>query len=128
MEGEIASSPVLLPGMIALSTYQSTSDVGDLLLLEPEVSVTLLPSLPSPQKLGEEISFTVVAAGFSRPRFEFSIIQGEKQLVVQKETEKNTWTWFPSAEGNYVISVRVRDEKKTREASLPFQIIKEETE
>jgi len=121
-EGEICTSPLLVADGLILSVYERLSGQSSLLFLEPEISVTLSSSLPSPQKVGTEIIFTAEAVGFEAPRYEFYLQKGEGKEIVQKESARNSWTWLPLSPGDYLIGVRVKDKSKTREATLNFQI------
>jgi len=85
----------------------------------------LVPSIPSPQKLGTDLTFTAQAVGFNKPRFEFFLEKEGKRQVVQKESERATWSWIPLDPGNYVVGVKVKDKKKTKETSLSFEILKD---
>jgi len=127
-EGEICTSPLLVPGGLILSVYETVSGQSSLLFLEPEIRVALSSSLPSPQKVGTEITFTAEAVGFEAPRYEFFLQKGESREIVQKESARNSWTWLPLSPGDYLIGVRVKDKGKTREATLSFQISQERPE
>lgn len=124
-EGEICSSPLVVPNGLILPVYESSSDQGFLLFLEPDISVTLSSSLPSPQKIGTEIIFSVEAMGFDEPRYEFFLQTGDRKEIVQRESGRNTWTWLPLFPGDYVVGVRVKDKRKSRESTLTFQVIKD---
>jgi len=125
VEGEMASPAKVVAGKLALAAYQPSTGQGYLLFLEPEVEVSLVPSIPSPQKLGTDLTFTAQAVGFNKPRFEFFLEKEGKRQVVQKESERATWSWIPLDPGNYVVGVKVKDKKKTKETSLSFEILKD---
>ncbi len=125
VEGEIASPAKVVAGRLALATYQPSTGQGYLIFLEPEVELSLVPSLPSPQKLGIDLTFTAQAIGFNQPRFEFFLEKEGKRQVVQKESERATWSWIPLGPGNYVVGVKAKDKKKTKETSLSFEILKD---
>ena len=79
----------------------------------PSVSITLSPSLPSPELLGTSITWTATVNGGAQGHtydYQFSVaLQGQNQIVRDFDLP-NTFTWVPwTVEGNYVVSVIVRD-------------------
>jgi hypothetical protein len=97
---------------------------GILVFLQKEIKVDLVASPPSPVAVGTEVNFTASSVGFHLPRFEFYTRTNGEQTVTQRDSAKNSWTWFPDKEGKYIAGVRVRDLKQTRETELPFEVIK----
>lgn len=76
-------------------------------------TVTLSPSVPSPQMLGVSILWTATVQNPVQGHvydYQFSAaLQGQNQ-VVRDFTPKNSFTWVPyQVEGTYVVSVVVRD-------------------
>jgi len=122
---EIKSNPLWLSPYLLVNLYDFQKGEGSLIFLKKEIKVSLNSSKPSPQKIGEEIGFSASAVGFFRPRFEFYLKTGDKIEVVQKESEKNSWAWFPEKEGTFVVGVRVVDEKEMAEAEISFEIVKD---
>jgi arylsulfate sulfotransferase len=79
----------------------------------PSVTITLNPSLPSPQLLGTSILWTATVQGGppgDTYDYQFSAaLQGQNQIVRDFNTP-NTFTWVPyMVEGTYVVTVVVRD-------------------
>ncbi|MCX7974770.1 MAG: PQQ-like beta-propeller repeat protein [Candidatus Aminicenantes bacterium] len=124
-ETGISASPFLLDNKLIVATYDSINEAGSLLFLEPDIRITLSSSLPSPQQVGTEIIFTAEVVGFDEPRFEFFLQIGEKRTIVQRESSRNNWTWLPLAPGDYVVGVKVKDKRKSQEAVVTFQVVKE---
>lgn len=110
--------PYLLVNIFDLQTSR-----GNLVYLRKEVKVELTPSLESPQEVGTEINFSASSVGFYLPRFEFFLRTGEGETVVQKESERRAWIWFPEKEGAYKVTVRIRDEKQSLEKEIPYEIV-----
>lgn len=124
-EGEICSSPLVISNGLIVPVYESQSDQGFLLFLEPDIRVTLSSSLPSPQKVGTEIIFSVETVGFEEPRYEFFLQTSGRREIVQKESRRSAWTWLPLSPGDYVVGVRVKDKRKSLESTMAFQVIKD---
>ncbi len=79
----------------------------------PSVSITLLPSVQSPQMLGTSILWTATVSGGPPGDiydYQFSAaLQGQNQIVRDFDTPNN-FTWVPhTVEGTYVVTVVVRD-------------------
>ncbi len=79
----------------------------------PSVSISLSPSLPSPELLGTSILWTATVNGGAQGHtydYQFSAaLQGQNQVVRDFDLP-NTFTWVPwTVEGNYMVSVIVRD-------------------
>jgi len=134
---EIRSNPVWMAPYLVAAYYDDESNSSRLLYLEKDIKVTLAASKESPQKLNDEIVFTVDASGFFQPQYEFSLTRiakvrfgltaflliRSKRLseVVQEKSESNTWTWYPDKKGIYVIDVKVEDQKE-KAADLKYFI------
>jgi outer membrane protein assembly factor BamB len=121
---EVKSNPVWLQPYLIYSLYDELQDKGRLVFLKKVMNVSLKSSLESPQQVGKEISFTVSDTGFYKPKYEFTLKEGEEKKVVQAKSEKNSWLWFPEKEGNYVVGVEVADEKQSKKAEISFVIKK----
>ena len=79
----------------------------------PSVTVTLSPSLPSPELLGTSITWTATIQGGQQGHtydYQFSAaLQGQQQIVRDFDLP-NSFTWAPWAvEGTYVVTVVARD-------------------
>jgi hypothetical protein len=74
-------------------------------------SVTLTPSEPAPQLVGERITWTATATDCgTAPVYQFSAApHGSAFHVVRDFSPANTFTWTPMQEGNYDIEVIVKD-------------------
>ena len=121
-EQELRSNPVWYSPYLLISLYDHRNDRGRLVFLKKVLRVSLRPSKESPQKVGEEIKFTASARGFFNPRYEFFLKEGEKEIIIQESSENNSCVWIPEREGNYVVGVRVKDEKESSSAEIPFSI------
>jgi outer membrane protein assembly factor BamB len=121
-KSEIKSNPLWYPPYALINLYDYLDDKGAVVFLAREIRVKLAPSMSPPQPEVTEVTLTATATGFYLPKYEFFLQSGEERTVVQKESERNSWVWFPEKEGNYTVGVRVRDGKNTREAEIPFKI------
>jgi hypothetical protein len=72
--------------------------------------------------VGEEVRFSVSVRGFFMPQYEFYLKEGEEEIIVQESSERNSWAWFPEKTGDYVVRVRVFDEKENVSAEIPFSV------
>ena len=78
-----------------------------------DVTITLNPSVPSPELLGTSITWTATVSGGVQGHvydYQFSIApQGQNQIVRDFNTP-NSFVWVPwTVEGTYVVTVVVRD-------------------
>jgi len=121
-EQELRSNPVWFDPFLLISLYENQTDRGRLLFLKKIVSVSLRSSKQSPQKVGEEVSFTAYIRGFFIPQYEFYLKEGEEKVIVQEGSENNTWAWFPEKAGDYIVGVRVFDGKENAFAEIPFTV------
>jgi len=121
-EQELQSNPVWLDPFLIISLYEDQTDRGKLLFLKKIVSVSLRSSKQSPQKVGEEVSFTASIRGFFMPKYEFYLKEGEEKVIVQEGSENNSWAWFPEKAGDYVVGVRVFDGKENVTAEISFTV------
>jgi outer membrane protein assembly factor BamB len=109
---------------IVIVQHDVPSDEGKLVLLKKQVQVLLSAEKVSPLPAGEEIPFSVTVLGFFEPLYEFYVKTGDKREVIQKASEKSSWTWYAPTEGTYTVGVTVTDAKQSREAEVPFVIDK----
>jgi hypothetical protein len=97
------------------------------------LSVTsLVANLPSPQRVGADITFTAAASGGLAPhQFKWLIFDGARWTTARNWSLANTFTWTPTAAGpNFSVGVWVRSAMSTADAaegagagtSLPFTI------
>ena len=121
-----STNPVWLDPLLLVGFYDEPADTARLLFLRKEVNARISPSSASPLKLGGEVTFMAEAAGFHRPRFEFFMRAGNQEEVVQKESEKGFWKWYPDKEGVYAIGVKVRDARQTVKAEIPIEVRKDD--
>jgi len=122
LQQELKSNPLWMTPYLLVNLYDFKKGEGTLVYLKKQVKAFLIASKISPQEPGEEIILTASFVGFFRPKYEFYLKEGEKREVVQPESEKNTFTWFPPKEGTFTVGVKIKDEKETAEAEVPFEI------
>lgn len=125
-EQEIRSNPLWFDPYLLVNLYDHPKEMGKLIFLTKLVKATITPSKSSPQKLGEDVTFTASAVGFFQPKYEFYLKIGERMEIVQEASRKNSWTWFPEKDGTYVIGVRVVDAKEKAVREISFTIEKEQ--
>lgn len=123
-EREFASNAIWLEPYVVQSVYDFSSDTGKIVLLKRDLQAVLVPLLPSPQPVGQEIQFQAAGVGFHLPRFEFYIKDGGKTDIRQVKSEKQSWSWYPDKEGTFTVGVKVTDEKEAKESELTFVIQK----
>lgn len=119
---ELKSNPVWLDPYLLFSLFDDQKDSGRILFLKKRVRVSLKASKQSPQKVGEEVKFTASVIGFFMPKYEFYLIEGEEEVVVQESSENNSWAWFPEKTGDYIVGVRVFDGKENASAEISFSV------
>lgn len=124
---DIRAAPLWSDPHLLVALIDPRAGESKLVFLRAEIKVSLEVDKASPQPAGAEVVFTAKAVGFFKPRFEFFLQSGETETVVQKESERGRWTWFPEKAGTFKVGVRVADEKQNREAELPY-VIQEKTE
>ena len=121
---EARSNPIWASPDIFIALHDSSSAKGGLADLSKQIKVELAASPPAPGAVGTEVALTASAVGFHLPRYEFFVRRDGQTSVMQKESERNSWTWFPDKVGKFVVGVRVRDAKVSKEAEMPFDIAK----
>ncbi len=125
--GEIRSNPLWFDPFLLINLHDFSTGQGRLVYLRKQVRIELVASLPSPQPVGAEVTVTASALGFYLPAYEFSVQpEGGDKAVVQELSTREFWIWYPDKEGKYVISVKVNDEKETRETGIRFEIVKKQ--
>ena len=76
------------------------------------ISITLKPSVPSPELLGTSITWTATIQGQQGHTYDYQFqaaLAGQQQIVRDFNTP-NTFTWVPwTVEGTYYVTVVVRD-------------------
>jgi hypothetical protein len=78
-------------------------------------TVTLTPSVASPQATGTPITWTAAPSGGLAPLlYRFQVTDGVTTTVLSNWLTTNTVTWVPTtASGSYVVNVRVRAQSNT---------------
>jgi outer membrane protein assembly factor BamB len=122
---EIKSNPLWVAPYLMFNLHDNKKDEGKLIFLKKILKVSLRSSGESPQKVGAEIAFTVSAVGFYRQNYEFYLKERKEEKIVQEKSEKNSWAWFPEKEGDYIVGVKVVDEKESMKTEIPFVIKKD---
>jgi putative Ig domain-containing protein/glucodextranase-like protein len=75
-------------------------------------------NVASPQNNGSAITFTAVAAGGTAPyQFKFWIYNGTAWTIGQNWSTSASYTWRPTAGGNYIVAVWVRNAGVEADAS-----------
>ncbi len=110
---------------LLINSYDPATDKGKLCFLKKEVGLNLKASLEEPQKVGEEIVFSAKASGFFSPKYEFILAGDNKEEVVQKASDRSSWSWFPDKAGEFTIKVRATDSVEQGEAVMKFKIVAE---
>ena len=88
------------------ASYQAYGTVGYTLSLSQP---TLIPSITSPQLVGQSITFTAIEAGGGNYEYKFLLKSGTgPYVVIQDYSASNSYTWVGSAPGTYSIMVYVR--------------------
>ncbi len=79
----------------------------------PSVTVTLSPSVPSPELLGTSVTWTATVMGGQQGHtydYQFSAALQGQQQIVRDFNLPNSFTWVPwTVEGTYTVTVVVRD-------------------
>lgn len=119
---EVRSNPVWHSSYLLINIYDDQKEEGRLLFLKKIIRVSLKPSKNSPQKVGEEVAFTASARGFYLPKYEFYLKKEGEEEIVQERSERKSWVWFPEKAGEYVVGVRVTDEKESASAEMAFKV------
>ena len=88
------------------------------------VSVTLTPSVPSPQMLGTSVVWTAAVvnpvAGHTYD-YQFVVAFQQSIQIVQDSSPTNTFTWVPhTVEGAYIIAVKLRDTTSPTRIDYPY--------
>ena len=98
---------------IVLTLMNGLASARTLIADPPDVTISLTPSVQSPQMLGVSITWTAVVMNGPPHHFydyQFAVaLQGQNQIV-RDFSETNAFNWVPyTVEGNYVVTVTVRD-------------------
>jgi hypothetical protein len=110
---------------LLVNSYDLVTDKGKLRFLKKEVGLSLKAAKEAPQKVGEEIVFSAKALGFFRPQYEFILAGENQEEVVQKASDKSSWSWYPDKAGEFTVKVRATDAMEKAEASTACKIIAE---
>ncbi len=119
----------------AVRAYDATgalSDPSNELSATPAVpvvtSLSLISSVPSPQVIGSTVNWVATATGGVPPyQFEWALYAAGSWTTVQPWSTSATWTWIPSAAGDYQVRVAARSAGSTSETgeltqSVPFTV------
>jgi cytochrome c peroxidase len=102
VEVRTAGSTALREAWAALYSYHIDTPA-------PASAVTIAPGLASPQPSGTPITFTANGQGGSGPyEYRFYLNSGSGYVLQRDYNPSNSWTWTPSAAGNYDVFVEVR--------------------
>ena len=110
---------------LLVNSYDLVTDKGKLRFLKKEIGLGLKASKEEPQKAGEEIIFSAKASGFFNPKYEFILAGENQEEVVQKASDKNSWSWYPDKAGEFTVKVRATDAAEHAEAVMKFKIVAE---
>lgn len=123
---ELEGSPLWVDPWLVINSYDHLADKGRLVFLQKEVSVSLKPGKEPPQKAGDEVVFVAKSTGFFMPKFEFFLSAGGTEELVQKSSDRSSWSWYPDKDGDFKVKVRVTDAKEKAEAELTYTIFSQE--
>ncbi len=109
----IPTSRLLRGGLFALLAVMVFVSAAAAAIHPPSVTVTLHPSVPSPELLGTSVTWTAAIQGGQQGHtydFQFSAApQGQTQIVRDFDLP-NTFVWVPwTVEGTYTVTVVARD-------------------
>jgi len=108
---------------IVIGTYNYRENRSYLYGMKKESQLVIEASKDSPQPPGTEIVFRARAIGFEHPKYEFYLQSGNgPEKLMRRASPKDSWTWFASKEGNYLIIVRAYDKKLSKKAELRYNI------
>jgi peptidoglycan/xylan/chitin deacetylase (PgdA/CDA1 family)/outer membrane protein assembly factor BamB len=120
---EIKTDLITAGDLLLAGVYDFRNDRSLVYALKKEPQVIIKPFKDSPQRAGQRIVFMVQSSGFNKPRYEFYLRRADGQeRLVRKASNKNTWTWFPVQEGEYVITARAFDKKLSKKTELRYNI------
>lgn len=120
---ELEGPPLWVDPWLVINSYDYLADKGRLIFLQKNLSVSLQPGQEPPQKVGDEVVFVAKATGFFMPKFEFFLIgAGGPEELVQKASDRSTWSWYPDKDGDFKVKVRVTDAKEKAEAEVTYKI------
>ncbi|MBI3030799.1 MAG: choice-of-anchor D domain-containing protein, partial [Candidatus Rokubacteria bacterium] len=80
----------------------------------PLTLTSLTPDRTSPQPPGTTITYTATASGGTAPyQYKWWLFDGTSWNIVQTWSTSNTFTWTPTAAGNYTIGIWIRSATNT---------------
>jgi len=124
---ELEGTPLWVDPWLVINSYDNVVDKGRLVFLQKDLSASLTPGKEPPQKPGDEVIFVAKATGFFMPKFEFFLSSaGGPEDLVQKASDRSTWSWYPDKDGDFKVKVRVTDAKEKAEAEVDYKIASEE--
>ena len=91
--------------------YDAWRQAGFVVTGPPPLAVTALTrSIPSGTPIGPSVQWTATASGGTSPyTFKFLLFDGENWTVGRDWASSNTWSWTPSAPGDYFVQVWARN-------------------
>jgi len=106
----IALLTMCLSLLLGLSFLTAVAKAG---VRPSQVTITLSPSLPSPELLGTSVLWTATVSGGQQGHtydYQFSIARSGQNQIVRDFNTPNNFTWVPwTVEGTYTVTVVVRD-------------------
>lgn len=102
----------LLSGFVSLWLVVVVLASAAVAARRPTVTITLSPSLPSPELLGSSITWTANVQGQQGHTYDyqFSVTLAGQNQIVRDFNLPDSFVWVPwTVEGNYTVSVVVRD-------------------
>jgi len=121
---EIRSNPVWAAPEIFVAEYDSATAKGGLTDLRKAVKVDLGVAPGPPGAVGTEVTLTAAAAGFFEPKYEFFTRLDGQTVVLQKESLKNSCSWFPDKIAEFSLGVRVKDARENKETEITYKVAK----
>ena len=107
----------------AVAAYNAAgvrSDLSAEVHTDPLVLTELSPSMPAPQSVGTNITFTAATAGSVVPQFKWLIFDGAAWRTYQDWSASSNFTWTPTAaNANYRVGVWARSASSTADAPDP---------
>jgi Putative Ig domain/Glucodextranase, domain B len=81
-------------------------------------ATAITPNLPSPQNMGTTVTFTAASTGGTTPHsYRWWVFSGGMWTLARDWSTSPSFSWTPSAGGNYQIGIWVRDATTTADTS-----------
>jgi hypothetical protein len=107
---------------IVIGTYNYRENRSYLYGMKKESQLVIEASKDSPQPPGTEIVFRLGLSGLNTLSMNLSQSGNGPEKLMRRASLKDSWTWFASKEGNYLIIVRAYDKKLSKKAELRYNI------